>query len=49
LAAEITTISQPMMEMGKKAIEIAARAIEEKVMNMRDEIFYPELIVRKTT
>jgi DNA-binding LacI/PurR family transcriptional regulator len=49
MAAEITTISQPMMEMGKKAIEIAARAIEEKDMNMRDEIFYPELIKRKTT
>jgi len=48
-AAEFTTISQPMLEMGKKAVEIAARAIQEKDMNLRDEIFYPELIVRKTT
>jgi LacI family transcriptional regulator len=49
-AAELTTVSQPMREMGKKAVGIAARAIESgDTENMQDVIFYPELIVRKTT
>jgi DNA-binding LacI/PurR family transcriptional regulator len=48
-AADITTIRQPIMEMGKKAVEIAVSALEENNVSMRDEVFYPELIVRKTT
>jgi hypothetical protein len=36
--------------MGRKAVEIAVRAIEENDLNnMRDEMFYPELIIRKST
>jgi LacI family transcriptional regulator len=50
LAAGVTAIRQPAMEMGSKAVEIAVRAIEDKdLKNMRDEMFYPELIVRKST
>jgi LacI family transcriptional regulator len=49
-AAGFTSIRQPVVEMGRKAVEIAVRAIEEKnFINMHDEIFYPELIVRKST
>ncbi len=49
-AAEITTINQPIVEMGEKAVEIAARAIESgDLKNMRDELFHPELIIRKST
>jgi DNA-binding LacI/PurR family transcriptional regulator len=48
-AAGLTTIRQPVVEMGKKAVEIAVEAIEKKDIEMRDEVFYPELIVRKTT
>ena len=50
LAADITAIKQPIMEMGKKAAEIAISAIEKNdFKNMQDVIFYPELIVRKST
>jgi LacI family transcriptional regulator len=50
LAADVTAIRQPLGEMGRKAAEIAIRAIEENdLKNMRDEMFYPELIVRKST
>jgi DNA-binding LacI/PurR family transcriptional regulator len=36
--------------MGQKAVEMAVSAIEQKEMKkMRDETFYPELIIRKTT
>ncbi len=49
-AAGITAIRQPAVEMGKKAVEIAIRAIEDNdLKNMRDEMFYPELIIRKST
>lgn len=48
-AGGLTTIRQPVAEMGKKAVEIAVEAIEKKDIEMRDEIFYPELIIRKTT
>jgi len=48
-ATGLTVIRQPIAEMGKKAIEIAVEAIEKKDIKMRDEMFYPELIVRKTT
>jgi LacI family transcriptional regulator len=50
LAADVTAIRQPAAEMGRKAVEIAVRAIEENdLKNMRDEMFYPELIIRKST
>jgi DNA-binding LacI/PurR family transcriptional regulator len=49
VAADITTIRQPIIEMGKKAVEIAVRAMETNNIALRDEIFYPELIIRKTT
>ena len=50
LAADVTAVSQPAAEMGKKAVETAIRAIEENdLKNMHDEMFYPELIVRKST
>jgi LacI family transcriptional regulator len=49
-AAGATVVRQPAAEMGRKAVEIAVRAIEENdFLNMRDEIFYPELIIRKST
>jgi DNA-binding LacI/PurR family transcriptional regulator len=48
--AGLTTIRQPITEMGQKAVEMAVSAIEQKeYKKMRDEIFYPELIIRKTT
>jgi DNA-binding LacI/PurR family transcriptional regulator len=48
--AGLTTIRQPITEMGQKAVEMAVSAIEQKEMKkMRDETFYPELIIRKTT
>jgi LacI family transcriptional regulator len=48
--AGLTTIRQPITEMGQKSVEMAVSAIEQKEMKkMRDEIFYPELIIRKTT
>ncbi len=48
--AGLTTIKQPISEMGKKAVELAVNAIEKnELKKMRDEIFYPELIIRKTT
>jgi LacI family transcriptional regulator len=47
---KLTAVRQPIVEMGKKAIELAVSAIEtNNKKNMRDEIFYPELVVRKTT
>jgi DNA-binding LacI/PurR family transcriptional regulator len=50
LAAGVTAVRQPAAEMGRKAVEIAVRAIEENdLKNMRDEMFYPELIIRKST
>ncbi|MCX7698369.1 MAG: LacI family transcriptional regulator, partial [Candidatus Goldbacteria bacterium] len=50
LAANVTAIRQPGIEMGKKAAEIAIWAINENdFKNMRDELFYPELIVRGST
>ena len=48
-AAEITTIRQPIAEMGRKAVEIAVKALTEKDAPMMDEMFYPELIIRRTT
>lgn len=48
-AGGLTTIRQPITAMGKKAVEIALEAIEKKDIEMRNEIFYPELVVRKTT
>jgi LacI family transcriptional regulator len=49
-AAGATVVRQPAAEMGRKAVEIAVRAIEENDLeNMRDELFYPELIIRKST
>ncbi len=46
----LTTVKQPIVAMGQKAVELAVNAIEKnEVKNMRDEIFYPELIIRKTT
>jgi DNA-binding LacI/PurR family transcriptional regulator len=48
-ATGMTVIRQPIAEMGRKAIELAVRAIEEKGLAMQDEIFYPELVIRKTT
>ncbi len=49
VAGDITTIRQPITEMGKKAVEIAVRALDEKDDTLRDEVLYPELVVRKTT
>ncbi len=50
LAANVTAIKQPGEEMGKKAAEIAIWAIKENnIKNMRDELFYPELIIREST
>jgi|GEM_PF-924018 LacI family transcriptional regulator len=49
-AAGFTSVRQPVIEMGMKAVEIAVRAIETKDMKtMYDETFYPELIVRRST
>jgi DNA-binding LacI/PurR family transcriptional regulator len=48
-AADITTIRQPIVQMGRKAVEIAVRALGENDPALRDEMFYPELVVRKTT
>ena len=49
-AAGFTCVRQPIIEMGRKAVEIAVRAIEGKdLKNMRDEMFYPELMVRKSS
>jgi DNA-binding LacI/PurR family transcriptional regulator len=48
-ASDMTTIRQPIGEMGKKAVEIAVRALDGNDVTQKDEIFYPELIVRKTT
>lgn len=46
----LTTIKQPVVEMGKKAVEFAVSAIENTNNNkMFEEVFYPELIVRRTT
>jgi LacI family transcriptional regulator len=48
--AGLSTIKQPIVEMGQKAVELAVAAIEKtNDGRMRDEVFYPELIVRKTT
>jgi LacI family transcriptional regulator len=48
--AGLTTIKQPITEMGQKAVEMAVSAIEQnELKKMRDEIFYPDLIIRKTT
>jgi len=50
LAAGVTSVRQPVVEMGRKSVEIAVRAIEENDLeNMHDEIFYPELIIRNST
>ncbi len=50
LAAGMTAVRQPAAEMGRKAVEIAVRAIQENdLKNMHDEIFYPELIIRNST
>jgi len=50
LAANVTAIRQPIKEMGQKAAEIAITAIEKNdFKNMQDVIFYPELIIRKST
>lgn len=48
-AADLSTIRQPITEMGKAAVDIAVNAIANKDEKMRDDIFYPELIVRGTT
>jgi LacI family transcriptional regulator len=46
----LTTIKQPITEMGRKAVEIAVNAIDNiKMKKMKEEVFYPELVVRKTT
>ena len=46
----LTTIRQPVTEMGRKAVEIAVYAIDNNEMKrMREDVFYPELVVRKTT
>jgi DNA-binding LacI/PurR family transcriptional regulator len=47
--ADLTTIVQPIVEMGKKSVEIAVLALEGGGVPLRDEILYPELIIRKTT
>jgi DNA-binding LacI/PurR family transcriptional regulator len=50
LAAGITAVRQPAVEMGRKAVEIAVRAIAENdLKNMHNEMFYPDLIIRKST
>lgn len=49
-AAEMTAIRQPAAEMGRKAVELAVMAIKENdLAAMKDEMFYPELIIRKST
>lgn len=50
LAAGVTAIKQPIEQMGQKAAEIAISAIERNdFKNMQDVMFYPELIIRKST
>jgi DNA-binding LacI/PurR family transcriptional regulator len=48
-AADITTVRQPIVQMGRKAVEIAVRALDGNDASLKDEIFYPELVIRKTT
>jgi len=47
-AAGLTTVRQPVRDMGKKALEIASEAIKDKNIKMRDVLFAPELIRRGT-
>ncbi|HRU38742.1 MAG TPA: LacI family DNA-binding transcriptional regulator [Candidatus Goldiibacteriota bacterium] len=47
-AAGLTTVRQPIRDMGKKAVEIAVEAIRNKNIKMKDVLFAPELIKRNT-
>jgi len=45
---ELTTIEQPMAEMGRKAFEIAVQAAEGKIKKRQEVEIQPKIIVRKT-
>ena len=47
--APLTTLSQPLHEMGRRALEILIDQIEDPDAPPRQIAYYPELIVRQTT
>ena len=49
LEAPLTTIKQPVYEMGVKAAEIMIKAIKSKGKPREQVVFHPELIVRSST
>ena len=48
LTPELTTIAQPIEEIGRKAAELIIHN-EENVMNEKEYIFQPKLVTRQTT
>lgn len=47
-ALNITSIEQPLREMGRRAFEIAEKAVENKGFSGKDEFFTPKLVIRNT-
>jgi DNA-binding LacI/PurR family transcriptional regulator len=45
----LTTVSQPIMEMGKKVVNILSDEIDGKNLKKQRTLFLPELIIRGTT
>jgi LacI family transcriptional regulator len=47
-ALNLSTIEQPLVEMGKRAFELAEKAFKNKVFSGKNEFFKPKLIIRNT-
>ncbi|NLC33467.1 MAG: LacI family transcriptional regulator, partial [Clostridiales bacterium] len=45
----LTTLSQPLHRMGMTAFDILLDDIENKPTQKKQQVFYPELIIRETT
>lgn len=49
LSVPLTTISQPVHEMGIKAVDILMRKMESTERNSEIFVFEPEIIIRSST
>ncbi|HPD18778.1 MAG: LacI family DNA-binding transcriptional regulator [Candidatus Goldbacteria bacterium] len=47
-ALNLSTIEQPLMEMGQRAFEVAEKAVRDKKFYGKSEFFKPRLIIRNT-
>jgi LacI family transcriptional regulator len=49
MSPSLTTVRQPMQEMGKVAFDIAVRSLEKEPLKIQNIVLKPELIIREST